>query len=157
MVHNWITKQACTKAKDVRIQGKQVREDLIREINNERDLNDAFVLPTTIDRNDIFDPEGRGYRRRVEATPEWNRPLLPPFPAAEADGRWMSRATEMMDALPRGLFAFRRGYQAAGQAGRPFRPPYSYAKVSHKEWDAELGKILEESSQGGKIKRRCER
>ncbi|KAF2169015.1 hypothetical protein M409DRAFT_52987 [Zasmidium cellare ATCC 36951] len=202
----------------VAVQAEQVRDILLKNIATEVELNANQGLPSLTRLTDLMDPEGREYRQRVEATPEWNRPdlqftptvkvdgawksvatemlaaldameippveqekeetgekeqpvptrswaevargskveatpawnrpSLPPFPAAEEDGRWMSKATEMLDVLPKGLFAFGRGYQAAGQAGRPFRPPYSYAKVSNKEWDAESKEVRRVSSPG---------
>lgn len=81
------------------VQAEQVRINLTWKIENEEDNNTTHGLPSAIDPTDIFDTEGREYRRVVEATTQWNRPELPNVPRVNADGTWRSTATEMLKVL----------------------------------------------------------
>jgi hypothetical protein len=52
-----------------------------------------------IDHTDIFDPEGREYRRMVEAAAVWNKPVLNFVPETDPGGEWKSVATETLKEL----------------------------------------------------------
>lgn len=62
-------------------------------------VNERDGLPSLTDLQDVFDLEGREYRRRVEATPAWNRPVLPFVPMTHRDGSWLSINTFTLAAL----------------------------------------------------------
>lgn len=76
-----------------------VRSQLLKQIQKEEELNNKYGKPSYPDSTDVFDPEGREYRRRVEATAAWNRPVMTGIPRTNEDGTWRSTATEMLKAL----------------------------------------------------------
>lgn len=80
----------------------QAKESLRRSLTlkiKKEEANETHGFPGHIDFTDLFDPEGREFRRRIESTPEWNRPeLSEPF-VVKSGGPWVSTTTEIMKAL----------------------------------------------------------
>ncbi|KAK4541587.1 hypothetical protein LTR36_007884 [Oleoguttula mirabilis] len=67
----------------------------------ETELNENYGRPYEFDPADIFDPEGREYRRRIETSPIWNRPKMHQTYETGHDGSWRSLATATLALLNR--------------------------------------------------------
>lgn len=73
--------------------------DYMQRVDYEVAMNVEQGLPGYSDPGDLFDLDGREYRRRVESADEWNRPELRYAPPTYGDGGWKSIATETLAAL----------------------------------------------------------
>ncbi|KAL2357697.1 hypothetical protein BJ546DRAFT_836567 [Cryomyces antarcticus] len=76
-----------------------LRSQLRMAVEKEIETNRKEGLPYRFDIHDVFDPEGREYRRRVEGAAPWNRPQLPDVPKTNEDGTWKSIATVALDTV----------------------------------------------------------
>ncbi|KAK4500031.1 hypothetical protein PRZ48_008217 [Zasmidium cellare] len=74
-----------------------VRDVLSLKCATEDSHNKMFGRPGALDPEDLYDPEGREYRRRAEKTLPWNRPEH--IGGLPADVPWTSENTEMLKAL----------------------------------------------------------
>ncbi|PPJ51002.1 hypothetical protein CBER1_07829 [Cercospora berteroae] len=77
----------------------RMRKDWELRIQAELRLRDMEGLPSFVDLCDLLDPEGRTFRRRVERTVVWNRPVLLYTPVERLDGGWISAATLQLNAV----------------------------------------------------------
>jgi hypothetical protein len=82
-----------TRSEDRWEQAKEAKTNCYKAIARELSMNEQQGPPGIIDHADIFDPEGREYRRAVEAAAEWNKPDLRFTPETYPDGKWKSEAT----------------------------------------------------------------
>ncbi|KAK5116388.1 hypothetical protein LTR62_007935 [Meristemomyces frigidus] len=67
--------------------------NIVGDHKDNENLNAAEGRPVSFDKSDVFDPEGRNYRKRARLAQDWNQPGIVEGYEVAANGEWMSLAT----------------------------------------------------------------
>jgi hypothetical protein len=142
----------CGEANDVWAAARQAKQTALTVVQTETASNTNIARPYLLDETDVFDPEGRDYRKRALAAAPWNRPLLHEYYETGVNGEWRSMATVKLELLDRKVPELdkeaERRHWAPGRVvgGRVSGPG---GKANGKEDDAEWKLVEKRIGRGG--------